>query len=545
MDLTPKQKAFADEYIKNGGNASDAARKAGYAPKSADVIGRENLRKPTISAYIAEKQSLIEKQKGTDIMSLAEIQQRRSMIARGELTDSFGFAPDFSDQLKSMNDLEKTLAIKEAREEQQKAEEKARLQGEYHIDLDIVPDVFHKMIRDIRAKKHSEYILPGGRGSMKSSTTSLIIPELLKNNSNMHALILRKVGNTIKDSVYAQMKWAIDKLNLTEEFTCKVSPMEITYKPTGQKIYFRGADDPLKIKSIKPEFGYIGIVWFEELDQFAGPEEIRNIQQSAIRGGNEAYKFKSFNPPRSKNNWANEYTAEAEEKDENAMVQHSTYLDLGIEQEWLGDIFLDDAEHLKETNPDAYKNEYLGEANGNGGNVFEYLEIREITAEEISHFDRIYQGCDWGFYPDPFAFVRFYYNHNNDTLYFIDEIYENKLTNRKSADIILERGYTDFEITCDSAEPKSINDFRDFGIPARGAIKGPGSVEYSMKWLQGRRIVIDPKRTPGVHKEFTKYEYERDKDGNIISGYPDKDNHLIDATRYGSEKLWRRRGSSA
>lgn len=545
MDLTPKQKAFADEYIKNGGNASDAAIKAGYAEKNARVIGNQNLTKLNISDYIAKKQSLIEKQKGTDIMSLAEIQQRRSMIARGELKDSFGFAPDFSDQLKSMNDLEKTLAIKETKEEQQRIAERARLQEFYHLDLSVVPDVFHRMIRDIRAKKHSEYILPGGRGSMKSSTISLIIPELIKNNPNMHALILRKVGNTIKDSVYAQMKWALDKLNLSEEFTCKVSPMEITYKPTGQKIYFRGADDPLKIKSIKPEFGYIGIVWFEELDQFAGPEEIRNIQQSAIRGGNEAYKFKSFNPPRSKNNWANEYTAEAEEKDDSALVVHSTYLDLDIEQEWLGDIFLEDAEHLKETNPDAYKNEYLGEANGNGGNVFEYLEIREITAEEISHFDRIYQGCDWGFYPDPFAFVRFYYNHNNDTLYFIDEIYKNKLTNRKSADIILERGYTDFEITCDSAEPKSINDFRDFGIPARGAIKGPGSVEYSMKWLQGRKIVIDPKRTPGVHKEFTKYEYERDKDGNIISGYPDKDNHLIDATRYGSEKLWRRRGSSA
>lgn len=545
MDLTPKQKAFADEYIKNGGNASDAAIKAGYAEKNARVIGNQNLKKLNISDYIAKKQSLIEKQKGTDIMSLAEIQQRRSMIARGELKDSFGFAPDFSDQLKSMNDLEKTLAIKETKEEQQRIAERARLQEVYHLDLSVVPDVFHRMIRDIRAKKHSEYILPGGRGSMKSSTISLIIPELIKNNPNMHALILRKVGNTIKDSVYAQMKWALDKLNLSEEFTCKVSPMEITYKPTGQKIYFRGADDPLKIKSIKPEFGYIGIVWFEELDQFAGPEEIRNIQQSAIRGGNEAYKFKSFNPPRSKNNWANEYTAEAEEKDDSALVVHSTYLDLDIEQEWLGDIFLEDAEHLKETNPDAYKNEYLGEANGNGGNVFEYLEIREITAEEISHFDRIYQGCDWGFYPDPFAFVRFYYNHNNDTLYFIDEIYKNKLTNRKSADIILERGYTDFEITCDSAEPKSINDFRDFGIPARGAIKGPGSVEYSMKWLQGRKIVIDPKRTPGVHKEFTKYEYERDKDGNIISGYPDKDNHLIDATRYGSEKLWRRRGSSA
>lgn len=109
MDLTPKQKAFADEYIKNGGNATDAARKAGYAERSVRVTGTQNLTNPNISAYIAEKQSLIEKQKGTDIMSLAEIQQRRSMIARGELTDSFGFAPDFSDQLKSMNDLEKRL----------------------------------------------------------------------------------------------------------------------------------------------------------------------------------------------------------------------------------------------------------------------------------------------------------------------------------------------------------------------------------------------------------------------------------------------------
>lgn len=543
MGLTLKQKAFADEYIKNGGNASDAARKAGY--KNYEVEGYRLIRNDKVLSYIAEKQAKIEKQKCTDIMSLVEIQQRRSMIARGELTDSFGFAPDFSDQLKSMNDLEKTLAIKEAREEQKKAKEKARLQGEYHIDLNIVPDVFHKMIRDIRAKKHTEYILPGGRGSMKSSTISLIIPELLKNNPNMHALILRKVGNTIKDSVYAQMKWAIDKLDLNEEFTCKVSPMEITYKPTGQKIYFRGADDPLKIKSIKPEFGYIGIVWFEELDQFAGPEEIRNIQQSAIRGGNEAYKFKSFNPPRSKNNWANEYTAEAEEKDDSALVVHSTYLDLDIEQEWLGDIFLADAEHLKEVNPDAYDNEYLGHANGNGGNIFEYIEERTITDEEISHFDRIYQGVDWGWFPDPYAFVRLYYDHARETIYFIDEIGENKKSNDWTAAEIKKRDYDDYVITCDSAENKSVNDYRDAGLPARGAIKGPGSVEYSMKWLQKRKLVFDLARTPKALKEFKKYEYERDKDGNIISGYPDKDNHFIDACRYATEEMWRRRGYSA
>lgn len=219
---------------------------------------------------------------------------------------------------------------------------------------------------------------------------SCIVGELIKNNSDMHALILRKVGNTLHDSVYAQMKWAIQKMGLEDEFIYKVSPLEIIYKPTGQKIFFRGADDPLKIKSIKPEFGYIGIVWFEELDQFAGPEEIRSIEQSAIRGGDVAYKFKSFNPPKSKNNWANEYVAETERDNPDAVVYRSTYKD--VPPEWLGQKFIDDAEHLRKINPEAYENEYDGVANGSGGNVFEYLEIREITDDEINRMDRITSG---------------------------------------------------------------------------------------------------------------------------------------------------------
>lgn len=540
MDLTPKQKAFADEYIKNGGNASDAARKAGYSEKTAYSMGQQNLKKLEVSSYIAEKQSLIEKQKGTDIMSLAEIQQRRSMIARGELTDSFGFAPDFSDQLKSMNDLEKTLKIKQEQEEKKAAEEAARNAKPYHMDLYNIPDCFHRAIRDIRDREHMEYVFKGGRGSTKSTTVGMTIVELMKNNHDIHAVVCRKVGNTIKDSVYNKIKWAIGKQEFTEEFDSKLSPMEITLKATGQKIYFRGADDPDKIKSINPEFGYIGILWFEELDQFAGPEEIRKIEQSAIRGGNLAWVFKSFNPPKTMNNWANKYVLEPKE---NRIVHSSTYLD--VPKGWLGQPFIDEAEHLKEVNPNAYEHEYMGIANGNGGNVFEYLEIRDITDEEISRMDKIFQGCDWGFFPDPYAFIRLYYNHNTEKIYLIDEIYENKWSNRKSADEILKRKYDDYTITCDSAEPKSINDYRDFGLPARGAIKGPGSVEYSMKWIQTRTIVIDPKRTPNAYKEFSEYEYERDKDGNVISGYPDENNHLVDACRYATESLWRRRGNNA
>lgn len=538
--LTAKQKAFADEYIKNGGNASEAARKAGYSEKTAYSMGQQNLKKLEISAYIAEKQSLIEKQKGTDIMSLAEIQQRRSMIARGEVTDSFGFAPDFSEQLKSMNDLEKTLKIKQEQEEKKAAEAAARNAKEYHMDLHNIPDCFHWTIRDIRNKKHLEYVLKGGRGSTKSTTVAMTIVELLKNNHDIHAVVCRKVGNTIKDSVYNKIKWAIGKQEFTEEFDAKLSPMEITLKATKQKIYFRGADDPDKIKSINPEFGYIGILWFEELDQFAGDEEIRKIEQSAIRGGDIAWIFKSFNPPKTANNWANKYVLTPKE---NRIVHSSTYLD--VPKEWLGQPFIDEAEHLKEVNPEAYEHEYMGVANGNGGNVFEYIELREITDEEIARMDKIYQGVDWGWYPDRYAFVRVYYDHARETLYFIGEIGENKKANSYTAARIKERGYDDYAIICDSAEPKSVSDYRDEGLPARGAEKGPGSVEYSMKWLQGKRLVIDPRRTPEACKEFTEYEYDRDKDGNVISGYPDKNNHFIDATRYATEPIWKKRGSSA
>ena len=540
MDLTPKQKAFADEYIKNGGNASNAARKAGYSNGIIRNATKKLLEKGCISAYIAEKQSLIEKQKGTDIMSLAEIQQRRSMIARGELTDSFGFAPDFSDQLKSMNDLEKTLKIKQEQEEKKAAEEAARNAKPYHMDLYNIPDCFHQTIRDIRDKEHLEYVFKGGRGSTKSTTVGMTIVELMKNNHDIHAVVCRKVGNTIKDSVYNKIKWAIGKQEFTEEFDSKLSPMEITLKSTGQKIYFRGADDPDKIKSINPEFGYIGILWFEELDQFAGPEEIRKIEQSAIRGGNLAWIFKSFNPPKTMNNWANKYVLEPKE---NRIVHSSTYLD--VPKGWLGQPFIDEAEHLKEVNPNAYEHEYMGIANGNGGNVFEYLEIRDITDEEISHMDRIFAGVDYGWYPDAFCYLRTYYDSAREKIYLIDELYVNKWSNSKTADWIKKKGYDDYTMICDSAEPKSVNDFRDAGLPARGAIKGPGSIEYGFKFLQTKTIVIDPKRTPNAYKEITEYEYDRDKEGNVISGYPDGNDHAISALRYAYEPLFNRRGNSA
>ena len=408
----------------------------------------------------------------------------------------------------------------------------------YRLPAEVIGKAFVDINRQI--KPNIEYVFEGGRGGLKSSFVGFKIIELIKNNPMMHACITRQVAGTLKDSVYAQMKWCINMLGLNDEFECTKSPLEIKYKKTGQIIYFRGLDDETKLKSIKPEFGYIGILWKEEKDQMKGDAQERSVNQSVLRGGDESYDFSSYNPPKSKSNWVNRIKLVPNPK---RVIHHSSYLEAPAE--WLGQKFIDDAAHLKEINPEAYEHEYLGIPNGDGGNVFEYLEIRDITDEEISRMDKIFQGCDWGFFPDPYAFIRLYYNHNTEKIYLIDEIYENKWSNRKSADEILKRKYDDYTITCDSAEPKSINDYRDFGLPARGAIKGPGSVEYSMKWLQTRTIVIDPKRTPNAYKEFSEYEYERDKDGNVISGYPDENNHLIDACRYATESLWRRRGTNA
>ena len=400
-----------------------------------------------------------------------------------------------------------------------------------------IGSAFYDVAHDVFHHGHTHYDFSGGRGSLKSSTVSVLVPLLLINNPGTHALVLRKVANTIRDSVYAQYIWAIGELGMAAYWEAKVSPMELIYKPTGQKIMFRGADDPMKIKSIKVPFGYIAVTHFEEKDQFAGRAEIRTILQSTMRGGSKYWNFESYNPPISRDNWANK---DSLEERPDRLCHKSTYLQ--APPEWLGEQFLAEAEHLKATDERAYQHEYLGIPVGTGGNVFDNLELREITDEEMSHFDHIYQGVDYGWFPDPFAFIRLHYDRARETIYLMDEIYQNKLTNEASGNIIIQRGYKDAYITCDSAEPKSVADYRAMGLPAKAAVKGPGSVDYGMKWLQRRKIVIDRKRTPNAYNEFVNYEYDRNKDGDIISGYPDENNHLIDATRYAVERISRRMG---
>ena len=385
------------------------------------------------------------------------------------------------------------------------------------------------------ALKHrcTHYEASGGRGSAKSTWASLTVIRLLMEHPDVHALVMRKVANTLRDSVYAQYLWSIGALGVSEYWEAKKSPLELVYLPTGQKIMFRGADDPMKIKSIKTEFGYIGITHFEEKDQFDGRAEIDSILQSTMRGGKEFWNFETYNPPRSRDNWANKDSAEVRPN----RVQHkSTYLDLD-DPEWLGEAFIEEAESLKERDEGRYQHEYLGIPVGTGGSVFENLELRTITDEEVARFDRIYQGVDWGWFPDSYAFVRLHYDKTRETIYLIDENYGNKMTNEQTARWIHDHEYNGVLTTCDSAEPKSIADYRSLGIQAKEANKGPNSVEYGMKWLQGRKIVIDRARTPHAYEEFVNYEYEQNRQGEWISGYPDKNNHTIDAVRYALERV--------
>lgn len=403
---------------------------------------------------------------------------------------------------------------------------------------------FYKVHKDIANHGHTYYDLTGGRGSLKSSFVSIeIILNMMKEENNQkHAVIYRRVGDTLETSVYAQIEWAIDKLGVGHLWKMTKSPMRATYLPTGQRIIFKGLDKAEKSKSIKVPFGYIAYLWFEEFDEFGGEEEIRKVQQSVVRGGDDFLVFKSMNPPKSRQNWANDYI-EKEKLKKDTYVSQTTYLTSPAE--WLGQPFIDEAEWLKLVNPKAYEHEYLGVPVGLGTEVFDNLEIRQITDEEIASFDHLYRGVDWGWFPDPFHYGCMQYDARTMTLYIFEEFRTNKMRNPDTAKVLKdEYGVTRYDVvTCDSAEQKSVSDYRAYGINARGAEKGPDSVRYGMKWLQSLiKIVIDPVRCPNTAEEFKKYEYELDKDGNPTSVYPDKDNHSIDMTRYAMEKVWKRKG---
>lgn len=395
----------------------------------------------------------------------------------------------------------------------------------------LIAPSFYELHRDIKQGGHTHYWIKGGRGSTKSSFISVEIVLGIMQNPNTNAVVIRKVGLYLKDSVYEQLVWAVEMLEVSHLWQYKLSPLELIYLPTGQRILFRGADKPKKLKSTKVHKGYIRYIWYEEIDEFGGMEEIRTINQSLMRGGEKFDVFYSYNPPQSQRNWVNE---EVLTERDDRLIHHSTYLD--VPPEWLGEQFILEAEHLKKIKPDNYAHEYMGEVTGTGGEVFTNLNIKGISDDEVKSFDKIKRGVDFGYAVDPFAYVVCHYDKTRKRLYIFDEIYKAGLSNAKAAELIKGKDSYSQPIICDSAEPKSIAELKTLGLKVRGAKKGPDSVEYGIKFLQSlETIIIDPIRCPNAADEFYNYELERDNKGEFKASYPDKNNHCIDAVRYALE----------
>ena len=425
---------------------------------------------------------------------------------------------------------------------------------------DFIAPVYNALHDDIQAGRHTQYFLPGGRGSGKSSFISLELIDGIMKDREANGIVLRAVGATLRDSVFAQCQWAIDTLGVAHLWRSTVAPMQLIFRPTGQAIYFRGLDDSQKLKSIRPRFGRFKYLWCEEFCELKGPNEVRSVMQSVVRGGEGFRIFASFNPPISRANWANEYILTPNDR---ATVFKTDYT--MIPPEWLGEDFILEAEHLRTVNETAYRHEYLGEPVGDGAEVFENVEAREITDDELNTLENFYVGLDFGFATDPLAVIKCAYRRKTDELILADEIRELRCSNERAAELIKQKGFDRLPdrsrfyispleripmierqtITADSAEPKSIADLNSLGLKVQPAIKFPGCVRHRVRWLQHRKIIVDPRRTPYAYKELTNYQYLRTRDGEITSDLPDKDNNFIDSICYACQPLIFTRGITA
>lgn len=400
---------------------------------------------------------------------------------------------------------------------------------EFDLNELIAPN-FYDLHREVKADKYSEYWLKGGRGSTKSTFISVQIVLGMMSDPDANAIVTRRYQNELRDTVFGQFEWTIAKMDLGDLFKFQVSPMQITYLPTGQKIVFKAADNPRKLKSINLGRGYVKYAWFEEVDQFASFEEIRNIIQSVFRGEDKRrISWFSYNPPKSGRSWVNQ---EVKIPKPGRRVHHSDYRD--VPREWLGREFLAEAEHLRSVNESAYRHEYLGEEIGTGLEIFPNVFVENIADEMIERFDRIRQGLDFGYAVDPLCWERMHLDRTRRRLYLFMEIEGLNLFNREFWELV--EPFNDVETVADSAEPKSIAELRSFGMRIRGARKGPDSVEFGIKFLQDlEAIIIDPVGCPLASREFVNYAVETDRSGEPKRRLPDKDNHSIDAVRYATE----------
>ena len=397
-------------------------------------------------------------------------------------------------------------------------------------------DVYRAVHDAFENGTYREIISLGGRGSIKSNFWAAVAEETIYNDPQAHVVYTRRYKTDLRGSVYHQFQKTIIRHGRLDDWEFTVSPMMAKYKKTGQCVIFVGADKPISLKSYNLPFGYVKLLIHEECDEMAGVEQMDNIEDTFLRNDVNALDVKVYNPPKSKNNFMNKYRLECENKS-GTFICHSYYYNVPVK--WLGQRFFDRAEYFKANKPLYYANNYLGEVTGAGGGIFENVEERTITDEEIATFDTFEHGLDFG-YEHPQVFIKCHYDIETDTVYPIEEIYSKRCKNSTFSRKI--RKYKDVEIICDSARPDNIAEMQDWGFNAIGAVKrwqNKGRA-YCWEWLQmAHKIVVDKERTPHLYEELTTLEHEQLKDGTFSSDYPTLGEDCVMALIYSLNRIIR------
>lgn len=394
----------------------------------------------------------------------------------------------------------------------------------------------HKLIR-AENSEYSDWWFKGGRGGAKSSyiPTEIVLGIIADPEAN--AIAFRRLHNTLRRSVVKEFERAILRLGVESLFKVNYSPAQITYKPTGQVIIFSGLDDADKIKSIKTLHGYFKYSWFEEASEINGIETIRNVKQSIHRGGDIAYSFISFNPPKDKRHWIN---IEVEKKMPGRYVHHSTYE--GVPKHWLGKPFIKDAKALRESDFKAYQHEYEGIPVGQSERLIFAHKVKVRDFEVKDNWDGPYLGADWGFANDPNTLMKLWIENNGvglGRLYveYAEYGYKTELDNlprmwNRVPDI------KPHKIFADCARPETVSHMKRRGFRCESASKWPGSIEDGIAILLGFCEIVVHTRCKEFQIECFAYAYKFDeRTQEILTKILDKDNHGWDAIRYALSKF--------
>lgn len=373
-------------------------------------------------------------------------------------------------------------------------------------------------------------VVKGSRASKKSKTTALWYIYHLMKHKEANLLVVRKTFRTLKDSCYTELKWAASRLGVSHLWHFTLQPLEATYKPTGQKIYFRGLDDPLKVTSITVEVGYLCWLWVEEAYELMSESDF-DILDESIRGEVAEGLWKqttlTFNPWNERH-WLKSRFFDGQKPDVLALT--TTYKC----NEWLDEADKKLFDDMRQRNPRRYQVAGLGHWGIVEGLVYENWTEQAYTLKDLPDDALAACGLDYGYTNDPSAFVVLFYSASERRIYIWDEIYKKGLSNRQIFKEIEAAGFSKEKIIADSAEPKSNDELYAMGLHLRGAKKGKDSVMAGVQWVQDHEIVIHP-RCVNFLTEISNYSFDKDKFGKAINKPVDDFNHLMDAMRYALE----------